>query len=1154
MKSKKLMRKLILTSTCAIMPLIATAGPYPFPRYPIVTQSYLNRSTPLMFAYVDNSTTMKTDVDVRDLISKKTLINSDNRAFAPDRLDLVKNALYRMADDYFYDFKWGIYVIRDDQRPDVWEAFSKEDLGYIDGILPIWKRDPINYAWLEKIPANRRSYFIKDRPYRKDKTAYRKGGSTNEKNGIYLAQWANAPASTDKNFNEYGHPMRFAPNYVPNEAAKQDLFDNIKSISPTSSASYMHNSFPQMLNQNFNGFTGYNQGDSKSIRDMLSIPNFVEYRCQDIFVIAFADGNRVNDKENKESARWAALNHPIQTPNATDLEGKPFNGPDFPNQHIFTGAVGVVSSLNKTKFINFTNAGAGAANDASTPKEDPFNVISENADEIGDFLEDFMESKRPRSFFSATAPASVAQLKKKGNQQDDKRLVINLQIEANRWASYLKMKMVNDTQGTSNEDARALYSQDIHKVIGQSPATGKWLNLTTSSPKTLMQHFSNQSLGINDAKGEAQFLRYLPWLITSTSNDKDTGYRSRAMTDSRVPGAQDRGSQNEFRYTGGGLNTNILQVGERDEKSRFLPYLIYGSNDGMLKIYTANDSEQTPYTYALGLMPGNMVQKDRNSQTKQPEQTIYQSVYLRSRADFGKSDTNPHNFGVNGGIGSRLTNNGQLIGISALGQGGKGIVAFNIAGIDEISHEKVGVNAPSNTWEKSIPLWTSDENSETKENMAYVTGSPIIAPIILTRNGQENEPSYNDVFQAIFTSYGLSSNDGHDTIAIINTIQKNFGSKPSQNMVAGQLIAKFSIPSTLSKEESGFSSPAVIDLNLDGIADVAYVGNRAGDLYRLDMRYNTIEEWKLVKVFSGNADYPIALAPVASKNPEKPNSRMVTFTTGSSLYSKDIVNQKAQKIVTFEDTLLPIPEVVTYDQLRSNTTKEDSTGYVDGIPTPVFERSIIVDTTKPDKDYKGWALSLPTEFQNKHFKGKELGNIGMSVVGQSLFVTTNSLKVDSFANITDGTPVVCFRDLTNKGGSVMSLNLRDGGLPNKKDLHIAMSDKPGGPTHVISGYVTNDITSPLLVTGATRTYVTDENGMFSLFNELAEPGNKLVAAHVIKGNRPYSGTNAFISRENKCSEQNYKLAVSIGDETLIQKLKQDCFIQLILKRRSWHEV
>lgn len=68
------------------------AKPYPFPSYPIISQSYINRSTPLFFAYVDNSTTMDHKVNVRDPSNHKDLTSGASRKFAPSRLDLVKSA------------------------------------------------------------------------------------------------------------------------------------------------------------------------------------------------------------------------------------------------------------------------------------------------------------------------------------------------------------------------------------------------------------------------------------------------------------------------------------------------------------------------------------------------------------------------------------------------------------------------------------------------------------------------------------------------------------------------------------------------------------------------------------------------------------------------------------------------------------------------------------------------------------------------------------------------------------------------------------------------------------------------------------------------------------------------------------------------------
>jgi hypothetical protein len=213
--------------------------------------------------------------------------------------------------------------------------------------------------------------------------------------------------------------------------------------------------------------------------------------------------------------------------------------------------------------------------------------------------------------------------------------------------------------------------------------------------------------------------------------------------------------------------------------------------------------------------------------------------------------------------------------------------------------------------------------------------------------------------------------------------------------------------------------------------------------------------------------------------------------------------------------------------------------------------------------YKGWSLTLPTQLVNNTFKGKEQGNMGMSIEGQSLILTTNSLKIDSFAAPTNDQdqekpkPVVCFRDLTAKGGSFMVLNMRNGGLPTTRDIHLTTNTSP---KKMVAGFVTNDITSPALAISNKKRYATNDDGAYNLYNELADAKNQKVLPHFRRGNSMFTKLKAgepprtLVSQEVACQDQNHGAALSVGNTNITVKLEQDCSLQKKLARLSWHEI
>ncbi|EJU57569.1 type IV pilus assembly protein PilC, partial [Neisseria meningitidis 93004] len=86
--------------------------------------------------------------------------------------------------------------------------------------------------------------------------------------------------------------------------------------------------------------------------------------------------------------------------------------------------------------------------------------------------------------------------------------------------------------------------------------------------------------------------------------------------------------------------------------------------------------------------------------------------------------------------------------------------------------------------------------------------------------------------------------------------------------------------------KGGLSSPTLVDKDLDGTVDIAYAGDRGGNMYRFDLK-----DWSVRTIFSGNK--PITSAPAISQLKDK---RVVIFGTGSDLSEDDVDNTDEQHI------------------------------------------------------------------------------------------------------------------------------------------------------------------------------------------------------------------------------------------------------------------
>ncbi|HGO7626915.1 TPA: PilC family type IV pilus tip adhesin, partial [Neisseria meningitidis] len=86
-------------------------------------------------------------------------------------------------------------------------------------------------------------------------------------------------------------------------------------------------------------------------------------------------------------------------------------------------------------------------------------------------------------------------------------------------------------------------------------------------------------------------------------------------------------------------------------------------------------------------------------------------------------------------------------------------------------------------------------------------------------------------------------------------------------------------------------SPTLVDKDLDGMVDIAYAGDRGGNMYRFDLSGQDPNQWSVRTIFSGNK--PITSAPAISQLKDK---RVVIFGTGSDLSEEDVLSTDEQHI------------------------------------------------------------------------------------------------------------------------------------------------------------------------------------------------------------------------------------------------------------------
>ncbi|ENW4004663.1 pilus assembly/adherence protein PilC, partial [Neisseria gonorrhoeae] len=125
--------------------------------------------------------------------------------------------------------------------------------------------------------------------------------------------------------------------------------------------------------------------------------------------------------------------------------------------------------------------------------------------------------------------------------------------------------------------------------------------------------------------------------------------------------------------------------------------------------------------------------------------------------------------------------------------------------------------------------------------------------------------------------------------------------------------------------KGGLSSPTLVDKDLDGTVDIAYAGDRGGNMYRFDLSNSDPNKWSVRTIFEGTK--PITSAPAVSRLADK---RVVIFGTGSDLSEQDVLDMKEQYIYgIFDDDKPTVNVKVTNGTggglLEQNLTKENNT-------------------------------------------------------------------------------------------------------------------------------------------------------------------------------------------------------------------------------------
>ncbi|EMT1397259.1 pilus assembly/adherence protein PilC, partial [Neisseria gonorrhoeae] len=447
----------------------------------------------------------------------------------------------------------------------------------------------------------------------------------------------------------------------------------------------------------------------------------------------------------------------------------------------------------------------------------------------------------------------------------------------------------------------------------------------------------------------------LPWTARYYGNDT-------LFQTSNKPNNQKKYSQkyrireNGNRDLGDIVNSPIVAVGG---------YLATSANDGMVHLFKRNGTDQRGYELKLSYIPGTMPRKDIESQ----ESTLAKE--LRAFAEKGYVGDR---YGVDGGFVLRRITDDQdkqkhFFMFGAMGLGGRGAYALDLSKIDS---NPVGVSM-------------FDVQNESKNNgvkLGYTVGTPQIGK---TRSGK-----YAAFLASGYAAKDIGSGDNKTALYVYDL-----------NNTLGTPIAKIEVKDG----KGGLSSPTLVDKDLDGTVDIAYAGDRGGNMYRFDLSSDKPSEWTVRTIFQGTK--PITSAPAVSRLADK---RVVIFGTGSDLSEEDVVGKDQQYIYgIFDDDKGTGTVKVTVQNgtggglLEQTLTKENNTLFLSN------------NKASGGSNGKGWVVRL---------REGERVTVKPTVVLRTAFVTIRKYKDDG-----------CGADT-----AILGINTADGGALTPRSARPIVPD------------------------------------------------------------------------------------------------------------------
>lgn len=587
-------------------------------------------------------------------------------------------------------------------------------------------------------------------------------------------------------------------------------------------------------------------------------------------------------------------------------------------------------------------------------------------------------------------------------------MAATVHLNTGSWSSQLRFYKLN-RDGTP-----------INTTKFDQPSFNNRLTLVNDGSKTYFidrvadNEASNAKFGISDgsAKDKLEWKNaLLKWTGRAGSDEAikaDAGAKGYSQS-YRIRPTDPNDPNKDERNLGDILDGSVAAIGNKDKGRQ--EFLVAAANDGMVHIFR-NDTPSNPYDLKLSYIPAGMEREDDQGQA-----TTLGKV-LKDIARDGYGSSTPHRYMVNGGFVLRQTpDKKQTFMFGAMGQGGRGAYALNIGAV---------ANSDRSGWNKTVPLFETEKGAGNK--LGYTIGSTQIGRVSIKRDttpvNLESNVRYAGFLASGYRTEDANSEDNDTALYVYDMTGKEAGTKNNGDQVskAGILLGDKKIPAPNGK--GGLSTPTLVDTDFDGIVDIAYAGDRYGNMFRFDLRGKTPSEWSAQMIFQGSGNQPITSAPAVSRRGK--DKYVVIFGTGSEIYQNELNNTNGQI-----NAVYGIYDDVSTDEskkavLAKSSELEQQTRESDG-------DHIYVSDNKVGEGKKGWSLTLDPN---------ERVTVKPTMILRTAVVTIRKYETKTIHTDSSSTDV-CLPDSTSTQTTaktiILGVNAENGGRLGLRDARI--SDK-----------------------------------------------------------------------------------------------------------------